>query len=327
MDEDEWMGRAPALVLASAVLAGCASGPSPSTSPSTIARPPTTSSAAPSTTTAATARGRAGCVHRPIAHDHDSYYGLAAPGGVSIDFLATHVRTPATDGHGNTMQSVGLSVERTGAQGTLLLTSADPGYEVVFRGFGDFDGDGRTDLLVDVYGAGNDVTYIVSGTVASGTRDPATVGVPVPRPHLAGGTFAGFPAAVGDQNGDGADDVSFGPEVYSGRDLLARSRIGTTRPAPLQTLTSMYAGLVQVDPKAPPSFVVPAATGASLRVLDRRSDRLLLDGSANDLSIAITLGAGASGWLVGGHHIVEYGYSTRSGSTAWRWDLDAACGT
>lgn len=64
---------------------------------------------------------------------------------------------------------------------------------------------------------------------------------------------------------------------------------------------------------------------SSVDVLDQRGDLLVLDGSATDLSTALTNRAVATGWLVHGHHIVEYGYSTRDGGTAWRCDLAAPC--
>jgi len=65
----------------------------------------------------------------------------------------------------------------------------------------------------------------------------------------------------------------------------------------------------------------------TLEVLDYRVDRLLFNAGPVGLSDALTNHALATGWLVNGHHIVEYGYETRAGDSAWRWDLDTPCGT
>ncbi len=104
------------------------------------------------------------------------------------------------------------------------------------------------------------------------------------------------------------------------------------------TSTVPTVGLLQVDAGLPPSRVVPHVDGDgtaradSVDVLDQRSDRLLLDGLTllqKDLLAGLAdpgTHGGATGWLVNGHHIVDYGYSNRSGSTYWRFDLDARCG-
>ena len=74
------------------------------------------------------------------------------------------------------------------------------------------------------------------------------------------------------------------------------------------------------------------ARADSVDVLDHHGDRLVLDGvtlQEKDV-LAGLLDKGtqvsATGWLVNGHRIVDYGYTNRSGSTYWRFDLNAACG-
>jgi hypothetical protein len=84
-----------------------------------------------------------------------------------------------------------------------------------------------------------------------------------------------------------------------------------------------YVGLLQLEPTGPPVFVVPEPGGSSFRVLDKRSDRLLLGSGTSNIGD----GSVATGWLVDGHHIVEVGGQHRSGYTATRWDLDGACGS
>ena len=302
------MRRGIGLAFAAVTIAGCGSSSAQKTGP-------------PPRSTAATSSRPQGCVHHPTAHDHDSYYGLPAAGGQSIDYVRARRDVPTNDGHGNTIRYVETSLEKRGPDGTLTLTRKDG--LVIFRGFGDFDGDGRSDLLVDA-GANYD-TYIIPGTVGPGTHDPAQVGLRVPKLQTGlARSFGGFPGPVGDQDGDGADDVGFGSSLYSGRRLVAGD---AAPPTPFRKLASPYVGLLQVDPNAPPSFVVPDEKTRSVQVLDHRSDQLLLDGNSSDLANAETAGATATGWLSKGHHIVEYGFSTRSGATQWRWDLDAACGS
>ncbi|MDQ1458228.1 MAG: hypothetical protein QOH28_3848, partial [Actinomycetota bacterium] len=262
-----------------------------------------------------------GCTHLPTERVSRSYYGLKAPDGPSIDFLHSGGLSPVIDSRGNRAHSEGLEVQRTGPDGTVTLTLG-ANATVKLNGFGDFDGDGRGDLLiVTIAEDGIYRYYIVLGTVGAGTYAPAAVGVLVD-PHYEPGDFGAEPASVGDQNGDGADDVSLGQRLYSGRQLAALPA-GGALPPPFRTLPSPYVGLLQLGANGPASFVLPASS--SLEVLDGRSDRLLLD--AGDLTEALRNGARAGGWLVDGKHIVNYEYSTRGGGFEWRWNLDAPCGT
>ena len=74
--------------------------------------------------------------HTPIAHVANSYFGLPAPSGPSIDYPPQVV--PAHDDHGNTIQQVGLSVEMTGPGGTITLTHGGPTNDVVLARMGRF---------------------------------------------------------------------------------------------------------------------------------------------------------------------------------------------
>lgn len=240
-------------------VAGCASS-SHGSSRSTTSRPANLRSSTnvhSSTTSALRAVSPSGCTHTPIADVVNSYYGLPAPHGPSIDYRSLQDAPVAHDGRGDTIEQVGLGVEMTGPRGTITLTRTEPGNAVIPRGWGDFNGDGRTDLLVDVDdGKPEYATFIVPGTVGTGTHDPFVVGIRVPHPYIKPGAFEAFPAVVGDQNGDGADDISFGPKLYSGRQLMALPA-GAALPAPFRTLPTAYVGLLQLDPHQPPTFVVP----------------------------------------------------------------------
>ncbi len=294
-------------------------GPTRPSSVPPISVPPSTRATA---TTVAESVSATPCVHLPTARVHDSYTGLPRPSGPSIDFATAHSYLPIVEG-GDQIRYDDLAVQIVRPAGTVTLTHGDSRDTVVFRGSGDFDGDGRGDFLVDLYEQGNDAaTEIVSGTIVAGTYDPAAVGVRVPRPAVAAGGFGPFAASVGDQNHDGADDVSFGAALYSGRQLASGPL--DALPPPLRTLVAPYVGLLRVDVAGPPVLVVPV--GSAL-VLDGRRDRLDFGADAPALAGAVAQGGHATGWLVDGHRLVEFAFTTRSGTTAWRFDLDGTCGS
>jgi hypothetical protein len=274
-----------------------------------------------STTTTETTPTLSGCTHKPLKRlSWVRGRGLPTPNGPSIDFLHSGGLTPVIDGRGNRAHGGSSFVQRRGPDGDVTLTLGSSA-TVGLIGFGDFDGDGLGDLLIEAIGADGYRDYIVPGTVGTGTYDPAAVGVRMDQPR----DFVGEPASVGDQNGDGADDVSFGRRLYSGRQLAALPS-GGVLPAPFRTLGSDYIGLLQLDANGPPSFVLPGPF--SLEVLDARSDRLLLDAGSPKTTLAEALqnGNGTSGWLVNGARIVQFEYDTRGGDFVWRWNLDAPCG-
>jgi len=223
------------------------------------------------------------------------------------------------DDRGNTFSHSGVTVARTGPDGTITLRGGDG---VIYRGFGDFDGDGRGDFLVDQISAGDYRSFIVRGSMAPGVYRPGHVGVFVD-PPVPPGEIDYWPAAVGDQDGDGADDVSFGPRVYSGRVLT--SATGPGPQARLLTLPGDSIGLLQLDPSAAPTFVAPEATGSTVLVFSTPRNRLQLGISRKAFEFALRYGLGATGSLVDRHRIVQLSYGTRSGASQWRFDLDAPC--
>src|SRR5690606_21110926 len=127
--------------------------------------------------------------------------------------------SPDTDGDGRT------DVIGTTAEGAAILIERGDGQVVLavpgVVGFpggraseGDLDGDGRDDLVVYVSPftdppRAEDVVVVVPGSVAPGTHDPREVGVEL----FASSAPAGVVSGVGDQDGDGADDVAWSGEI------------------------------------------------------------------------------------------------------------------
>jgi hypothetical protein len=285
--------------------------PTTTLAPTTTTRAPTTLAPTPTPTTVP---APAECVQRPDAVIRNSYSGLPQPDGPSIDYAT---REPV-DGRGNRYTAEGSSVVRRGPDGTITVAAKAP-LSVGLHGFGDFDGDGRSDFLVEVWNVG---TFIVRGSLDPGRYHPENVGVQIDPPRSPDG-HAYDAAAVGDQDGDGAEDVSFGPRLYSGRALTSPNG---RRSAPLRTLPAPYSGLLQLDPAGPPTFVVPEPPSKkNFTVLGTTRYRLRLDVPPGDQVLSMPSGLRAHGWLVNGHRIVELEYGTRSGSNQWRFDLDAPC--
>lgn len=204
--------------------------------------------------------------------------------------------------------------------------------EVGLKGWGDFLGNGHTYLLLETYGGRYQYqTFIVQADGTAGTYDPALVGVHVPNPtDVRGSRLFSDPEIVGDQNADGTPDIAFGPYVYESREL-ATLPPGAKLPAPIFTIPFRYVPLVypgnllDIDPNAPPSFVAFDTKTTSVRVFDAHSDELLLTYPRSNPAPAQVPGE-ATGWLVNGHHIVQYEIVNEEAFWQWRWDLDAPCG-
>jgi hypothetical protein len=198
---------------------------------------------------------------------------------------------------------------------------------------GDLNGDGNPDYAI----AAEEGPYFISGTVPPGTHDPRDVGVGVTIDQYADAATFGM-RAVGDQNGDGADDIALGDYLFSGRRLLAK-RAGSTVHIgqPFATVSSLNA-VLRLDADGPPALVqMFGAVG--------------LTGSGDDDPIEVKIGGVAptclvtnnsdvdpskggriddvggsnsvNGFLVDGHRIVEYSYANRNTLSVYRWDLDA----
>ncbi len=201
---------------------------------------------------------------------------------------------------------------------------------------GDLNGDGRSDYILSV-GTNLQEIYIVSGTVSPGVHDPRDVGVRVDatdRPNE--GSFSQF-RPVGDQNGDGGDDIAVGGKLYEGRELLAHrhgSEI-TALPKPFQVIPNLIS-TVRLDPSGPPTMVQvngfidvtggnDAIDHAEVKLSGKTVDCLLTapgpvpsvgpDTTGQNLQIVA--------WRTNGHRVIGLQYANRSGTTEYRWDLDA----
>jgi hypothetical protein len=98
-------------------------------------------------------------------------------------------------------------------------------------------------------------------------------------------------------------------------------------PPPMLTLDHEIAGVLQIQAGAP-TFVEFAGSfqHAELVVDVAPKIRLLPKAGRIGLPDPTQLGEDSvTGRLVNGHRIVQLEYSSRSGTSVWRWDLDAPC--
>ncbi len=266
--------------------------------------------------------------------------GAAVPRDGSIDVLAKRFDAPDTDGDGAADVVQGetgqVDVRRGDGTVTLARTGGSVGTPGGQRWTGDLDGDGRDELLVfatNRSGGGTLEVYLVPGTVAVGQHDPADVGILLPwEPNF-------LVWAVGDHDGDGADDVAVpadsGAVVVTGPSLLAPGPGGTVGADDLDRLRDApmgFLGVLELAPGASPVFVTATdvggdpATRIEVQVLTDPPLRLRIGGLE-----AIGGGWGsfgsASGYRSGGDLVVTYEFSGgRSGYGAtWHWNLDQPC--
>ena len=292
------------------------------TTPSTAPQPTTAPPPTPPTTVSA--QPTAACVHAVPTKIGPRQVLAVPPGATSMDY----------DRRSALQKRLGISVSvlvagRSGSRGggiveirrdgaVYLARGSAPFGEFLVQAVGDFNGDGRPDLLIDI-GDPPTTSYVVSGDLAPGTYDLTKVGSVVPVPQ---GNALFYVEVVGDQNHDGADDVLIDRAVYSGRQIMADAPRHEF-PPPFEVFAATPVGLFQVNAHEPPSFVVPDAATTSLRVTDKRADRLVL--SRQDFAFTTTNGAFSEGWVANGHHFLDYRHSSRGGDNIWVWDLDGPC--
>jgi len=243
---------------------------------------------------------------------------------------------PPTDGNGNPVAQVGASVEIRRHDGTLRFGRPEDRGAAYFvyladgqANFGDLNGDGHADYVVVM----DDAVYLVNGKLKPGTYDVRKVGVRLR--NVASNRITDLVAPVGDQNGDGADDVALGDRLYSGRALIShRKGTAVILPPPLRTV-SHFIGALQLNASGPPTLVqgfgaIPEPSSipndpVELRIDDNNADCLVTQATATNPPAAGDTArvGGLDGWLVDGHRIVELLSDTRNSYVVYRWDLDA----
>lgn len=269
--------------------------------PQPTAPAPTTPS---NTTTSQTTTAE--CV-RPLIGVYKNVYDssqVPALTGPSIDYLKSRAFDPAYTSDGfriryPTYPDDVVRIDRP--DGTVALRGA------YIAAIGDFDADGRGDLVVGVRVGSDDVSYIVPGSVAVGTHAVAAVGIRLP---------AAPPT-----------DVMINDRIYSGRQLAdgEPGRALDALPAPFRTLPRVIAGILQLNPTGPPTIIEIVADGSALVFDDGRPERLVgLDARGVEYG-PLEDSHALTGFSVDGHRILQYENGSRSGENYWRWDLDTPC--
>jgi hypothetical protein len=249
---------------------------------------------------------------------------IPGPPGGSEELRVPKSGVP-TDGDGNAVVPVDSSIEVRRPDGT--LTFASPGGFVHMPNgladFGDLNGDGRADHVVVL----DDAFYMLSGALAPGTHDPRTAGVRIANVQSDVRSIR----PVGDQDGDRADDVALGDELYSGRSLMSRRQgRSVALPRPFRSVAGL-SGVLQLTPTGRPALVqafgaIPVEASPPddpfvLRI-DGDVPACLATDNIPDSTAPALLGV-IDGWMVDGHRIVELTRDTRNSFVVYRWDLDA----
>ena len=298
-----------------------------SEAPATIAPQPTVPSPTTASQSTTTSQSKAAECVRPVVAVYKNVYAsseVPALTGPSIDYLKSRTGDSAYTANGITIRYPTypddvLRIDRPG--GTVGLRGAS------IEAIDDFDGDGRIDFVVEVRVGSDDVSYIVPGSVAVGTHDVAAVGIRLPAAPPSAANFSGAWFPVGDQNGDGANDLMINDRLYSGRQLMAATpgRALDALPAAFGTLSHVFAGVLQLHPTGPPTIIEIVADGSALVFDDGGPQRLVgLDARAVQYEPLVDLHS-VVGFNVDGHRILQYENGSRSGESFWRWDFDTPC--
>lgn len=188
-------------------------------------------------------------------------------------------------------------------------------------GMGDLDGDGQPEFSVMVGRGAAFRTFVVLGGLAPGTYDVGEVAVDVTL--LSGGS-------VGDQDGDGADDVGLRSEVddevviVRGPDVVAPGPGGVLAdvPAPITTVPLSLAGILDLEGGAPVlAGASPHSDATRVQLMTAEPIELAVPSTGAEL--------GAGGYVTAsrfeGDRIVVLHQSWRNGGRAVMWNIDDPC--
>ncbi len=328
-------GVALSLIAFVAVLAACGGSSDTEQGSPTSTRPTVTvadSTVAPSTTAAAVGPTECERTLFPVYAAH-RVYAMPQPNDEADPLIPLppgverlrYAPPGDTDREGNTVIPVGATVELHRADGT--VTFARPGDLIglvsSLPDFGDLDGDGHVDHVV----ATESGWYAIREPLAPGVYDPGKVGIflRLSNALLPPGLFAG---PVGDQNGDGAEDIAIGDKLYSGREVVSHTAGATTTlPRPFTTVAHLASALA-LDPNRPPTLVqdlngTPLSKTPNNAVQLRVGSDCLATADATSIPTREMAGRMIEGYLVDGHRVIELSTDTRNSFIVDRWDLDA----
>jgi hypothetical protein len=189
--------------------------------------------------------------------------------------------------------------------------------------WGDFDADGRDDVVLTALHQPDGRAYLVPGTIAPGEYDLPAVGIGLPAEF-------DFATQVGDQDGDGADDFALWLDnriqVVSGRAVATGAAPGDSLAERPPTLFSVPAelidGYLRLHESGPPTIVTADSVDPTTFELTVHTDPSIRLRTAR---VDVIGPSAISGFLSGGHRVVELSEGTRSGSAFWQWDLDDPC--
>ena len=246
--------------------------------------------------------------------------------------IACETGPPDTDGDGKP-DVIGSGdakkVQITRGDGVVTLSPGDKHNYIYLTGYGpqpgDLDGDGRDELIIGVDQQGEQ--YLLPGTTAPGTYDIPDVAI-----HFDGLSSSSRP--VGDQNGDGSDDVAFPGEIspgkggwaiYAGKDLLAPGAGGNlTAPPPIATYRGENLIAASLKPGAAPTIITGSRYPSSTNVTVFSSPPIQF--IARDVLAEYTGGPGKlEAFSKGGQAFVTVSASDRSGSSIAIWNVDDPC--